>query len=128
MKEILITLCIVFVPVFVFASGNSDPVVARIGEKQFQLSDFNRWVSYGSEKARKEIEKNPKRKASMLRQIVTSMVIADQARKEGFDQRPDTKENMELVINNFLTIEYLDKAVAQKVNDGMIASPDRSKA
>ena len=115
MKKILITLCIVFVPVFVFASGNSDPVVARIGEKQFQLSDFNRWVSYGSEKARKEIEKNPKRKASMLRQIVTSMVIADQARKEGFDRRPDTKENLELLINNFLTIEYLDKAVAQKV-------------
>ena len=115
MRILLVMLFLLTVPIFSIASEKNDPVVARIGDKQFRLSDFNRWMSFGSEQSRASLEKDPKRRASMLRQIVTSMVVAEQARKQGFDQRPDIRENMELLINNFLTIEYLDKVIAQKV-------------
>ena len=115
MQKILITLFILSVPVWGSASEKNDPDVARIGEKQFRLSDVNRWMSFGSEQTRAALEKDPKRRASMLRQIVTSMAIAEEARKKGFDQRPDVRENMELLINNFLTIEYLDKVISKNV-------------
>ncbi len=115
MKKLLIILFAIFVPVFVMAISTDDPVVAKIGNKMIMKSDFERWISFGSEQTRVALEKDPKRRASMLRQIITSMVIADQARKEGFSQRQDIKENMELLINNFLTIEYFDKVIAQKI-------------
>ena len=115
MRKMFIALLLLAVPVFSIASEKNDPVVARMGEQQFRLSDFNRWMSFGSEQTRAALEKDPKRRAAMLRQIVTSMVIAEQARKKGFDQRPDIRENMELLIHNYLTIEYLDKVIAQKV-------------
>lgn len=95
--------------------GADDPVVASIGDKKILLSDFNRWTRFGSEESVRSLEQDPKRRDALLRQIVNSMVVSEKAREEGFDRRPDIKENMELLINNFLTIEYLDKAVAQKV-------------
>lgn len=97
------------------AYGEEDPVVAKLGDKKILLSDFNRWVAFGSEMDRKSLDADPKMKAAVLRQIVTSMAIAQAAKKEGFDQRPEVKENMELFFNNFLTVQYLDKVVAAKV-------------
>ena len=109
---VLILLLILFcLPVY----AADDPVVAKIGDKKILLSDLNRWMSYDTEEGRKVIEKDPKKKASLLRQIVTSMVIAEEARQEGFDRRPDVKENTELLVNNMLSMEYLDKIVAAKV-------------
>lgn len=99
------------VPLF----ADEDPVVARIGEKKILLSDFRRWMSYDTEEGRKTIERDPKQKDALLRSIVTSMAIAAQARKEKFDQRPDIKENIQLLIDNFLTVKYLDQVVAKTV-------------
>jgi len=113
------TLGILAVSLFMLSAAplfaEEDPIVARIGEKKIMMSDLTRWMSYDTEEGRKVIEKDPKKKASLLRQIVTSMVIADQARKEGFDQRPDIRENTDLLVNNMLSMEYLDKIVAAKV-------------
>jgi len=113
MKSVFVALALVLwsIP----ALGADDPVVARIGERTFLLSDLNRWMSHDTEEGRKVIEKDAKKKAFLLRQIVTSMAIAEQARKEGFDQRPDIRENAELLVNNMLSMEYLDKVVAQRV-------------
>jgi len=109
---VLILLLVLFcLPVY----AADDPVVAKIGDKKILLSDLNRWMSYDTEEGRKVIEKDPKKKASLLRQIVTGMVIAEEARQEGFDRRPDVKENTELLVNNMLSMEYLDKIVAAKV-------------
>ena len=113
MKSVFVALAIVIWSLPAFAAD--DPVVARIGDRKILLSDLNRWMSFDTEEGRQVIEKDPKKKASLLRQIVTGMVIADEARKEGFDRRPEVKENTELLVNNMLSMEYLDKIVAAKV-------------
>lgn len=115
MKRPFLTVLLILSFFVVPAFGGDDDLVARIGDRKILLSDFNRWVRFGSEESVTSLEQDPKHRDSLLRQIVTSIVIAEQARKEGFDKRPDIQENMELLINNFLTLEYLDKAVAQKV-------------
>jgi len=96
-----------------FAEDTS--VVARIGEQKITMADFNRWVSYNPEAGREALLKDNKKKANMLHQIITGMVIADIARKEKFDTRPDIREKMDHMINNFLTLEYLDKVVSARV-------------
>jgi peptidyl-prolyl cis-trans isomerase C len=62
------------------------------------------------------ISADDEKKATMLQQIIRSMVIADVARKEGFDRRPDIMEKKEFVINGFLTREYLERIVAGGVS------------
>jgi peptidyl-prolyl cis-trans isomerase C len=123
MKKIYVAVFVVISGFFVMNSGfcvmNSDAgdneVVARIGKKSISLADFKRWMNYSSEENRKALEKDPKKREMLLRQIVTSMVIADQAKKDGLDKQASVKENMKLLIDNFLTIEYLDMEVARKV-------------
>ncbi|MBI4791731.1 MAG: peptidylprolyl isomerase [Deltaproteobacteria bacterium] len=116
MKKILVAVLLVISGLSIMNSHAGDDVVARIGKKKnISLADFKRWLGYNSEENRKALEKDPKRREMLLRQIVTSMVIADQAKKEGFDKRADVKENMKLLIDNFLTLEYLDMEVARKV-------------
>ncbi len=115
MKKILLMIALFVVSLYAQSFAAEDPVVARIGDTEILKSDFERWMSFGSEQTRATMEKDPKRQAAMLRQIVTSKVIADEVRKKGFAQRPDIRENMELLTDNFLTIEYFDKVVAKKV-------------
>ena len=106
------------------AYAADDPVVAKIGEKKILLSDFNRWFSYDPGAGQKDFASENKMKATMLHQIVTAMVISDIARKEGFDKRPDIREKTDFVVNNLLTIEYLDKVVSAQVK----ASDEEIKA
>ncbi|UCF68618.1 MAG: peptidylprolyl isomerase [Acidobacteriota bacterium] len=96
-------------------AAGDDAVLARIGQKSFTVADFNRWVTYNPEAGREAVQKDNKRKANMLNQIITGMVVADIARKESFDRRPDVREKTEHLVNNFLSLEYLDKVVAAEV-------------
>jgi peptidyl-prolyl cis-trans isomerase C len=102
-------------PAYVFAAEQEAKVVATIGDKVFTTADFQRWMELNTKEGQKAIAADNKKKANMLNQIITAMVIADVARKEGFDKRPDIAEKMQMVTNNFLTLEYLDKVVSAKV-------------
>lgn len=97
------------------ARAGEDNVVARIGNQEVTMADFRRWVGYSNQDTQKSLAAEPKRREMLLRQIVTSKVIADEARKNGFDGRDDVQENMELLVENFLTLEYLNKVIAGKV-------------
>jgi peptidyl-prolyl cis-trans isomerase C len=97
------------------ALSAQETAVARIGDRKITAAELDRWMSYNPSSGSGSEASDNKMKAAMLNQIVTGMVIADIARKEGFAKRPDTREKMELVINNFLTLEYLDKVVAASV-------------
>ncbi|MEW6519813.1 MAG: peptidylprolyl isomerase [Thermodesulfobacteriota bacterium] len=114
MKKIVVAVFIAVSGLYMMHASAAEDVVARIGNKSVTLADFNRWMGYSSEENRKALEKEPKRREMLLRQIVTSMVIADKAKKAGFAERKDIKENMQLLTDNFLTLQYLDKEVAQK--------------
>jgi parvulin-like peptidyl-prolyl isomerase len=114
MKRFIIVMgCVALLTGTAFADDT--PVVAKIGDKTFTVSDVEKWLSYNSPASGNMTNIDNKKKAAYLNQIVTGMVIADIARKNKFDEREDIKEKMDLVINNFLTIEYLDKVVSADV-------------
>ena len=115
MKRMKGLFCLIITFLAASALAADDPVVARIGERKVLMSDLKRWMTYGTAESQRALEKDPKGRYELLRQILTGMVIAEQAKKDGFDRRPDVKENMELLISNFLTLEYLDKVIAKQV-------------
>lgn len=90
-------------------------VVARIGNRVITIADFNKIMGFYEPEQRKMIEKNPQAKPTLLWQTVQGIVLADLARQKGFDKKADIKGQLELITNNFLAFQYLQKEVLSKV-------------
>jgi peptidyl-prolyl cis-trans isomerase C len=90
-------------------------VVAKIGNKKITVAELNRIIGYYDQEQQKVIEKNPQLKETILWQLIQGTVISKIARDKGFDKRPDIKTQQELMINNFLASQYLQKMVIEKI-------------
>jgi peptidyl-prolyl cis-trans isomerase C len=91
------------------------PVLAKIGEEKITMSDLNRIIGYYAVERQKILEQNPQYKINLLKRIVQGKVISKLARDKGFDKRADIKEQIELLVNDFLTIEHIKKEVIDKI-------------
>ena len=58
---------------------------------------------------------HPQRKLSTLKQILESKLVAEEAKREGFDQTPEMKEKLQYVIDDFLAHEYLRNIVLREI-------------
>jgi len=105
-----------FLPAFLQASDEEAKVIARIGDRVYTTDDFQRWMELNPEDRQEAVAADDQKKAGMLNQIITNMVIADVARKQEFDRKPDIMEKMKYVINGFLTLEYIERVVAAEVS------------
>ena len=105
--------------VLVFIHGNAfakdDDVVAKIGDRKITLSEFNKMLGYLDSEKQKLVEKNPQFKENVLQQYIQRIVISEIAKKKGFDKNPELKEQLELIKDNYIAIEYLKKEVTNKV-------------
>ncbi len=144
MKRYLKTLGILTLMVAGLASpafAQDREVVARIGNKTITVADFNKILTYYDAEQRAMIEKNPQAKPTILWQTVQGLVIAGLAREKGFDKRPEIKGQLEMITNNFLAFQYLQKEVISKIkvtekeakayydkNPDLFKSPEQIKA
>ncbi len=106
--------CLISGNVSVFAE--EDVLVARIGDRKIMMSDLKRMLSYYDAEKQKLLEQQPQFKATILQRFVQGMVISKIAREKGFDKRPDIKEQIELMTNDLLASQYLQKEVVGKIN------------
>jgi len=90
-------------------------VLAKIGTRKITVADLNKIIGYYDQEQQKVIETNPQMKESILWQLVQGLVISKIARDKGFDKRTDIKNQQEILINNFLTSQYILKEVIEKV-------------
>ena len=144
MKRYLKTLGILTLMVAGLASpafAEDRELVARIGNKTITVADFNKILTYYDAEQRAMIEKNPQAKPTILWQTVQGLVIAGLAREKGFDKRPEIKGQLEMITNNFLAFQYLQKEVISKIkvtekeakayydkNPDLFKSPEQIKA
>jgi peptidyl-prolyl cis-trans isomerase C len=80
------------------------------------MSDLDRISGYQEPDTREATQQNPQLKAAMLKRIVEGRVISALAREKHFDTRPDIKEQLQLLLNDYLTTEYVKENVIGKVN------------
>ncbi len=90
-------------------------ILAKIGNKTITTADLNRVIGYYDQEQQKVIENNPQIKENILLQMVRSTVIAQLAKKKGFDKKAEIRNQQEMIINNFLATVYLQKEVVEKV-------------
>jgi len=98
------------------AFAEEDTVLARIGDKKITLSDFNRIVSYYDLDKQKILEQKPQFKAALLERLVQAFVVSKIAKENGFDKKVDIREQVELLVDDYLTIEYIKREVIAKIN------------
>lgn len=109
----ILALVTVFIPIGIQAQEKD--YLAKIGNKKITLADFKRIISYYDQEQQKVIDKNPQLKETILWQIVQGSAISKIARDKGFDKRAEIKSQQELLVNNFLATQYLQKEVIEKV-------------
>lgn len=107
-----------------------DDVLAKIGDTKITMSDLNKIIEYLDSQKQQMIEQNPQLKEQLLRQIVQSIVIADLAKKAGYDKKADIIDRLQFITDNYLATEYLKKEVVNKVTvseDAMKSYYDENK-
>jgi peptidyl-prolyl cis-trans isomerase C len=114
MLKDLLSICLVFLLFLSIAqAGDEDPVLAKAGNYVIKKSDLDRLIGYYSPDRKKYLQENPQQKIVLLKRILEVKIVSEIAKKEGFDKIPDVKEQLEYMVNDQLSREYLSKGVAK---------------
>jgi len=95
------------------ALAEDDPVLAKAGEHVYRQSNLDRLVSYSPQYLQKKLQENPEQKIMLVTRIMQQKILSDIARKEGFDEKADVKEQLQYIVDDFIASEYI-KQVARK--------------
>lgn len=119
----------IVIPLFLLAAaasvaGADEQFVAKVGETTIARADLDRYISYQGAEEQAKLKSDPKYRRQMVDRIVNGIVVSRAAHKAGFDQRRDVREKLALLVNDFITLEYLESEVAAKaaVTDGEMKS------
>jgi parvulin-like peptidyl-prolyl isomerase len=92
-----------------------NPVVGRAGEFVLREADLERLLSYQSPESLQKLQADPAQRDGIVRQLLLTRAVAARSRKEGFDKKPEVKEELSYVIDNYLAGKYLLKVVTADV-------------
>lgn len=108
-----------FVGLFFFlATGRvfaADTFIAKIGETEITEADLERIIGFHSRDRQKFIEQSPQARVNLVKRIVQGRVLSKLAREKGYEKAPGLKEQIDLMVDDFLATEYLKKEVLEKI-------------
>lgn len=93
-----------------------NPVIGKAGDYVLREADLDRMLSNQSPEARKLVETSPEQRSNFIRQFLLTKAVSAKARKEGFDKKPETRELLSNLVDQFLAQEYLSKVVAPELS------------
>ncbi len=111
---ILVIVAIAMSAGFVYAE-EINPVLGKAGDSVIREADLDRLLAALPPSIQKNFQDDPKQKLALVREILTKKVIVAKARKEGFDRKPEIKEQLSYVFDNFISQEYLKNVVTAGV-------------
>ena len=88
-----------------------NPVLGKVGDFTIRETDLDRLIATQSPQAQKQFQDKPELKSSLVRDILLKKAIAMKARKDGYDRKPEFREKLSYLVDEFLAQEYLAKAV-----------------
>ena len=97
------------------SAEETNPVLGKVGEFILREADLDRILTSQPPAVQKRFQDDPQQRAGLVREILIKKVIVAKARKEGFDRKPEIKEQLGYVFDNFISQEYLVKVVTAGV-------------
>lgn len=107
LKQTVLTIAIAIMLVGVAQGEELNPVLGRAGEYIIREADFERILSKQPQEVKAQVSGQSPQREEFIRQLLLSRVIAAKARKEGLDRKPEVKEQLSQVMDQFLAQEYL---------------------
>jgi peptidyl-prolyl cis-trans isomerase C len=92
-----------------------DDVLAEFGDKKITVKDLDKVVGFLDAQKQQMIKQNPQLKEQLLRQLVQSYVIADLAKKAGYEKESDIAEQLEFFKDSFLANVYVKREIVDKI-------------
>jgi len=88
-----------------------NPIVGKVGDFVLRETDLDRLIGSQPAEIQKQFQVNPEQKVDLVKDLLTKKAVAQRAKKDGFDRKPDVREQLSYVTDEFLTREYLIKVV-----------------
>jgi peptidyl-prolyl cis-trans isomerase C len=88
-----------------------DPILGQAGDYVVKKTDIDRMLAYYPAETQQRLRENPDEMQTLVLRMLQIKIVADVARKEKFDQRPQIKKQLDYVADDFLSREYLAKKV-----------------
>lgn len=112
----------IFVALFLSAALSStlpaeetNPILGKSGDFILREADLDRILASQPPAVQKRFQEDPQQRSNLVREILMKKAVAAKARKEGFDRKPEIKEQLGYVFDNFISQEYLAKIVTAGV-------------
>jgi peptidyl-prolyl cis-trans isomerase C len=93
------------------AAEESNPALGKVGDFVLREADLDRILSSQPPSVQKRFQDDPQQRSSLVREILMKKAIVAKAKKDGFDRKPEIKEQLSYVFDNFISQEYLAKVV-----------------
>jgi peptidyl-prolyl cis-trans isomerase C len=100
------------------ANVNADefnPVLGKVADFVFREADLDRLMASQPPEVQKRFQDDPQQKVNLVRDLLIKKTVVAKARKDGFEKKPEIKEQLSYLIDNFLAQEYLAKIVVANV-------------
>lgn len=93
----------------------TNPVLGKVGDFILREADLDRILASQAPSVQKQFQDDPQQRFSLVREILMKKAVVAKAKKEGFDKKPEIKEQLSYVFDNFISQEYLLKVVTANV-------------
>jgi peptidyl-prolyl cis-trans isomerase C len=88
-----------------------NPVLGKVGDFTIRETDLDRLIASQPLQAQKQLQESPELRTALIRDILLKKAIATQARKEGFDRKPEFREQLSYLVDDYLSTEYVAKVI-----------------
>jgi peptidyl-prolyl cis-trans isomerase C len=97
------------------AAEEINPVLGKVGDFSIRETDLDRLIADQTPQAQKQLQEKPELRLSLVQNLLLKKAIAMKARKDGYDRKPEYREKLSYLIDEFLSGEYLAKVVVADI-------------
>src|SRR5450631_1434913 len=108
-RTILVALFLCAAVAGTLPAEETNPVLGKSGDFILREADLDRILASQALAVQKHFQDDPQQRVSLVREILMKKAVVARARKEGFDRKPEIKEQLSYVFDNFISQEYLVK-------------------
>lgn len=92
-----------------------NPVLGKTADFVFREADLDRLLASQPAEIQKRFQDDPQLKLQLVRDLLVKKAVVALVRKNGFDKKPEIREQLSHLVDNFLAQEYLAKVVVGTV-------------
>jgi peptidyl-prolyl cis-trans isomerase C len=110
-KTILMSLFLGAALAGTLGAEETNPILGKAGDFVLREADLDRILASQPPAIQKRFQEDPQQRTGLVKEILTKKIIVAKAKKDQFDKKPEIKEQLSYVFDNFISQEYLAKVV-----------------